>query len=175
MNGRGLVAKKSRVFGFDELAMRLNRVGEAAKPAARKAVAAGAGVLADSIRASMEALPTDSFRYLHGNDKLAVASETQKRGMINAFGITPMKEDGGTIEVRIGFDGGEPKGYITGTESERYPKGLPAAMVAASINSGSSARQKRPFFRSAINSAKPRAQKEMERAFDEELQKIEKG
>ena len=138
---------------------------------AGKAIYAGAKVVADQVKSNLKALPVDKNRPLKSGEKFDVLTQKQKDGLLAHFGISPMKQDAdGNYNVKCGFDG-----YVEGTESKKYPQGLPAPLLARAIESGSSVRQKHPFARPAVSAIKGRAKEEMARVIDDECQKIMKG
>lgn len=171
MNGCGLVPRaKNKVFGFDELATQFSKLGSIASPAAKKAVYAAAGIVADRVRKNIEALPEDTFRKLNDGEQFSGVPKTHKIALLNNLGITPIDElDGDFINARVGFDG-----YLDGA-TKKYPNGLPAPLLANAIESGSSVRKKTPFMRPAVNATKKQALQKMAEVFDVEVKKIAKG
>lgn len=65
---------------------------------------AGAAVVADAVRKSIEALPVGSGRSEDGG-LIDTVTAAQKRGLLDGFGISPMRDDNGFINVKLGFDG----------------------------------------------------------------------
>ena len=119
---------------------------------AKKAVYAGAKVVADKIRQNLNALN--------------VTPELQKQDLIDSFGIAPFDTDEkGVVNTKAGFDG------YGSRPTKKYPKGLPNQLLARAIESGTSFRKKQPFVRPAVNAAKKQAIKEMERVVNEEVKK----
>jgi len=158
----------------DEFCLKLSKLETGQEEIAGKAIYAGAKIVADQIRANLKAIPEDKFRYLRNGDKLNSISKSAKEGLANQFGVSSMKIDkDGNYNVKCGF-----MDYLDGEivpATKGYPNGLPAAMVARSIESGSSVRQKHPFVRPAIAATKEPAKQEMGRVIDEECAKIMKG
>lgn len=126
---------------------------------------AGADVVADAIRQSIEQLPELDHRK-HGShkDMLQGITSAQKKGLLESFGITPMDEENGYYNVKLGFDG------YNDVKTKQYPAGQPNAMIARSINSGTSFRVKTQFVDKATRKAKPQAEKAMADAFDKKLE-----
>lgn len=155
----------------DEYCLKLSRLESGQEEIAGKAIYAGAKIVADQIKANLGTLPTEKNRLLKSGEKLNVLTHTQKEGLLDTFGISTMQADSdGNYNVKCGFDG-----YISGTESKKYPQGLPAPLLARSIESGSSVRRKHPFSRPAVAATKEAAKQEMGRVIDEESAKIMKG
>lgn len=142
----------------------LSSVGANISDAARAAVAAGAGVLADAVRQRLEALPEDDNRYLVPGDLFKGVPKEQKQDLLDSLGITPVKQDANlTYNAAVGFDG------YGSTPTKTYPKGLPNQLLARSIESGSSVRRKTPFFRKAVDASEEAALEAMQAELDKHL------
>ena len=162
---------KMELKGFDELEAKLEALGEKSDEIVKKSLYAGAGVIADSVKKSIESLPTEDARWLKDGERYNVCTSSQKEAMASRFGISHMEDKGDSVDVLIGFDDA---GYI-GKPTKKFPKGMPVRMLARSINSGSSVRQKHPFFRIAVNNSKKAAVEKEKATASEEIQKIMKG
>lgn len=134
-----------------------------------KAVAAGAGVVADQIKSNLQALPTEKFRALRPGETFRGLSETQKQDLIDSFGLTPIDRDKhGFLHTKAGFDG------YGSRPTKKYPNGVPNPLLARSVESGSSVREKHPFVRPAVNATRGQAVAEMQKVLDGETKKIMK-
>ena len=123
----------------------------------RRAVYAGAEVCADELKRGLNSIPSDTFRYLYGNDRFEGIPEDERESLREHFGITKVIEfDDGGVNARIGFEG------YTPFRTKKYPQGVPTALIARSINAGSSVRRRVPFIDDAKRAAKDKAQKAME-------------
>ena len=127
-----------------------------------------AKVVADKVRANIEALPAVSNEaniatYREGYSRL---SEPEKQGLLDGFGVSPMQDDGGYINVKLGFDG------YNSVKTKKYPQGQPNALVARVTESGSSYREKTPFIRPAVNAARKPAEKAGQAKIDEKIKSI---
>lgn len=127
-----------------------------------------AKVVADSVRSSIQALPTVSNQaniatYKKGYSRL---SDEEKQGLLDGFGVSPMQDDGGYINVKLGFDG------YNSVKTKKYPKGQPNALIARVTESGSSYREKTPFMRPAVNASKKQAEAAGRAKFDERIAAI---
>lgn len=153
----------------EEYAIKLSKLANQ-EDVAKKAIYGAAEIVADKIKANLNALPEEKFRYLRDGEKFVGVPERQKKDLIDSFGITPITKDNeGNWNTKIGFDG---YGSIP---TKKYPNGLPNQLLARAIESGSSVRQKKPFVRPAVNATKKKAQTEMEKIIDEETEKIMGG
>lgn len=158
---------KMTINAGEDYALKLSRYATDFDSIAKKAIYAGVKPVADAIKNNLENMPEEKFRYLRDGDKFVGVPEQQKKDLIDSFGVTSIDYDkNGDWNAKIGFDG------YGSTPTKQYPKGLPNQMVARSIESGSSVRQKKPFVRPAVNSTKKRAQAEMNRVIDEETKKL---
>lgn len=132
-----------------------------------KAVVKGAEPVADEIRKNLEALPSEKFRYLRGEDTFHVLSNSEKEDLLESFGLTPILRDKkGFVHTKAGFDG-----YGSHPTSS-YPHGLPNQLLARAVESGSSVRDKRPFVRPAVNATRNDAIEAMEEVVDDEMKRI---
>lgn len=132
-----------------------------------KAVAAGAAVVADQIKANLEALPEEEFRKLGEGEIFHGLPTGQKRDLVDSFGLTPIEKDkNGFIHTKAGFDG------YGSFPTNAYPEGIPNQLLARSAESGSSVRQKTPFVEPAVKATRKQAIEAMEKVIDEEIKKI---
>ena len=133
----------------------------------KKAVYVGAGMVADAIRASLEALPEDNFARLRPGEAFLGISPQQKEDLAASFGLSKMMRDKkGFVYAKAGFDG------YGRFKTKTYPKGLPNALLARSIEKGSSVRLRRPFIEKATRSATDEAVKAMDEVIENEIKKI---
>lgn len=162
------MAKYTVGKGIDEYIRSLGNLSRESGHICGKAVYEGAKVVADAVKAEINRLPiNDAESYKTHNAKRGVTS-AQKAGLVNGMGIAKMKNDGGYFNVAVGFHG------YNSTVTEKYPQGQPNAMIARSVNSGSSYRQKNPFFDRAIRKSKKAAEAAMVQKVDEEINRIMK-
>lgn len=153
-----------------EYCLRLSALAESSEKIVKRALFEASDIMADKIRANIEGLPEENFRYLTGDDMFDGVPPTQKKDLLDSFGVTPIQQDAtGRWSVKIGFDG------YGRFPTKTYPQGLPNQLLACSIESGSSWRKKRPFVRPAVNATKKAAEEAMQRVIDEETEKIMKG
>lgn len=141
------MAKRFAV-GLDEEVARLNAIGEAGYAAITAALYDGAGVIASAIAEAAKGLPVDTDPGHPFNAPLAAISPEDAADLAAGVGIARFDdtEDGRGTSVSI-------EGYTRRTE-KGFPNGVPLPMIARSLESGSSVRQKHPFIRRAVNGAK---------------------
>lgn len=149
--------------GIDEYFGKLNRLGDKATGVCKRALYDGAAVLADAVRAEVEALPTTD----RNGDPQQIL-EYEKQGLLEGMGIAKMRDDDGKISTRIDFDG------YNRLRSKSHPKGHPNSMIARAINSGTSKRPKNPFMARAVRKAREKAQAAMASRLDSDINNIMK-
>lgn len=155
--------------GLEEYEKLLSKISSptATREIAGAAIYAGAEVVADAIKKSIEALPVvedDLQRHGSARHMLTTITKKQKDGLLEGFGITQMREESGYYNVKLGFDG------YNKVKTKQYPAGQPNALIARSINSGTSFRAKTQFVDLATKESKPQAEKAMAKAFDKKLE-----
>lgn len=130
-----------------------------------KAVYEMAKVVANNIKSNMLALPAVSNEaniatYKKGYSRL---SEPEKEGLIEGFGISPMRNDQGYVNVKLGFDG------YNSVKTKKYPNGQPNALIARVTESGSPYREKTGFIRKSVNASKKDAEDAGRVTIDKEI------
>lgn len=158
--------------GLDEYERLLSQLAESKtiKEVCGATIYAGANVMADAIRGGIESLPVVPPNRMGTPDqKLGGITSQQKAGLLDGFGITPMQHKDGFYEVKLGFDG------YNDVRTTAYPNGQPNSLIARSVNSGTSFRQKIPFIDRSARSAKKETEAAMMAACDDEFKKLTKG
>lgn len=159
---------KFKFVGIDKYTKQLNGLLMATKDVViGKTTYAGAAVVADAVRKSIEALPVGPGSAKDG-ELIDTVTPTQKRGLLDGFGISPIQNDNGFINVKLGFDG------YNSMRTKRYPKGQPNVLIARAVNSGTTFRKKTRFVDKAVSAAKKAAEAAMDAACNREIEKIMK-
>ena len=159
------MAKMTIGKGMDEYLAKLGNLEFAAPGLVGQAIYEGAKVVADQVRAEIEALPTaESKRVATPRDP----TQVEKDGLLDGLGVAKKKNDSGYINVKIGMDG-----YNT-DKTKKYPRGKPNAMIARSIESGSTVMKRNAFISRAVNKTKKDAEAAMQKVFEEGIEKIVK-
>lgn len=153
--------------GLDEYLAQLQALEENTEEVLKKGIYEGAAVVIDTIRTSTASIPIDEG---HGTSshKISGVNRIQKAGLLDGLGIAPMKEDGMGWNTKIGFDG------YNGLRTQKYPGGQPNALIARSVESGTSFRAPHPFVAPAARKAKAAAERAMELAIDTAIEAIVK-
>ena len=158
---------KMTIRGMDELELKLSQLGKMSTEIAKDVVMAGAQPVADEIRKGLESLPVDELKQLKAGEKFNVSPYGEIKDLQDSLGIAPPDVDSaGNINTKVGFDG------YGSYPSKKYPKGLPNKLLARSIESGSSVRQKKPFVRHAVNRSRKKSIEEMSKKYDKEIKLI---
>lgn len=133
----------------------------------KDAVWAGAQPVADEIRRRLRNLPEEKFQRLPKGKTATVVSAHQKEDLLDSLGVAPPKRNkAGSVDTKVGFDGYG--SYPTKT----YPRGVPNALIARSVESGSSVRRKTPFVGPAVKDTRKKAVEEMDKTINDGLKKI---
>lgn len=158
------MAKMTIGKGVDEYIASLDKLKFGVPKIAGRAIYQGADVVADKIRANIEALPTEE-RKGAGRGRRNPTPE-EKQGLLDGLGIARKRTENGNINVKIGMDG------YNADVTDKYPKGHPNAMVARSIESGTSFTIRHPFISSAVRLSKAAAEEAMRAEVDKQVEEI---
>ena len=161
-----------KFVGLDEYAQMLSKLAQSdtIRAVCGATIYAGADIVADKMREGIGAIPTiDEKEIGDSANKLRGITAAQKEGLEESFGIAPMGYENGYYHVKLGFDG------YNSVKTKKYPNGQPNSLIARSVNSGTSFRQKIPFVDSAVRRTKSSAEQAMKKKFDEEIKKYVKG
>lgn len=151
--------------GIDAYIKQLNKLQVATKDdVIGKTVYAGAAVVANSVRSAIQSLPEGK----EGDAGLGTVTPAQKRGLLEGFGISRMRDDDGFVNVKLGFAG------YNATRTDKYPQGQPNTLIARAVNSGNSFRKKTKFVDKAVRASKKDAEAAMDAACSREIEKIMK-
>ena len=166
------MARSKRVKGGDDFSALLNNLaGDQAVVVMKAAVYAGIGALADALKSEVGALPVQSG-YMPKNKK---TGEIKKRNVVgtndiealkNGIGISRIQSDKDKADAVVSFNG------YNGRPTKKYPKGVPLELIARSIESGSSVRQKNPFVRRTFNKSKTSSEQKAIDAGQKKLDEI---
>jgi len=149
------------IKGLDEYAKMLDRMGRQAPEISKKAVYAGADMVANQIRKNLEQNIRDpSYVGKNKNKEYAVKQRRSTGALEQSLGIAPITTDkNGNTNTKVGFSGYD-------------DNHTPNVLKARAMESGTSTLRKRPFVRPAVNAVKKLAQQEMGAVIDKEIAKI---
>ena len=142
---------KFKFEGIDDYITTLGRLGaKQSENVIKYAVYPGAGLAADAIRAALDPEHSDSGE------------------LAKSLTLVRIRNDKGYVNTKIMFEG-----YDEKKKSKQFPKGVPNAVKAASLESGNSRGQNGTHFISnTIRRIKPAVEKAMADALDEKLKQI---
>lgn len=154
--------------GLDNYIAYLQKINLLSSDMVGEAVYDMAKVVADKVRANIEALPAVSnaaniAAYKQGISRL---SEPEKQGLLDGFGVSSIQNNDGYVNVKLGFDG------YNSVKTKKYPNGQPNALIARVTNSGSSYRQKTRFVDKAVSAARKQAEEAGQAKIDEKIRAI---
>lgn len=151
--------------GADDFADKLLALGEESAKIAKHALYEGAGTVADALRAAVESLPegTPKGNSPSGHPFEGLTRE-DKEDLLNGLGVARFEEGHNSVSTAISFSG-----YARRTE-KNHPNGVPLALIARSMESGSSVRKKHPFVRPTVNRIKQQAVDAMARTANDDIQ-----
>lgn len=154
-----------KIYGFKKYEEQLENLSRTISEIEGHAIYEGAGLVADAVREGIDSIET-------GGDSLweKKRREKQKQGLKEGFGIAPLRDDNGFLNVKLGFNG-----YNSGVTTKKFPNGQPNVMVARVFNSGTSHNKKQPFFDKAVRKMRKPAQEKMKEVFEKEIDEIMKG
>ena len=134
-----------RTDGLDDLGRMLAELANEAQAVAAEALYDGAGLMADALNNGIDSIKTEPFKYA-ANGQTRMPSPQEKAALERKIGIASFRKNGSEVDtlIGIGLDG---YAQIAG-------KKKPVAVIARSINSGTSFMQKQPVFRRAVSKAK---------------------
>lgn len=154
--------------GGTDWILELSKMRKGSREIIEKALKKGAGVLADGFRNEIAGLPTDERTVRDGEMKSGITAK-QKQGLLDSFGITPIRMDNGVYDVHLGWDG------YNGVVTKRWPQGQPNSMIARSANAGTSFMTANPFINRARSKYRKDAEQAMEDTIAEEIGRITNG
>lgn len=150
--------------GLDEYIATLGNLEFKAPQAIGKAIYKGADIVADQVRKNIEALPVSESK--SGSQGRRNPTQVEKDGLLAGLGIAKKQNDGGYINVKIGMDG------YNADVTEKYPKGKPNAMIARSVESGTTFMRRNPFISKAVRTSKVAAEAAMAAELDNQISQI---
>ena len=144
--------------GLTEYLAKLGNLSSKSMDVCEKAAKEGGKIVADVIRGELNAIPTDDK---HGTiDRRKAGPRTiEKVGLQKSFGVAPVRDDRGYVNVKVGFDGYNARGKAN-------------AMVARSVVKGTSFMRPNNFVAKGTNKSREAAEQKMKQTVDQEIQKI---
>ena len=148
--------------GLDKYLEQLGNLEHRADGLAGRAIYEGAKIIADKIRSNIEALPVQKSAPARGMRREPTQAEID--GCLAGLGIAKKRVEDGYINVKVGMDG------YNSRVTEKYPKGHPNAMIARSINIGTTYINRNPFITKAVRSTKAAAEEKMKEVIEQGIE-----
>ena len=156
------MAKMTVGKGLEEYLEKLGNLQEISPGLAGRAIYEGAKIVTDQIRANIQALPVQTGGVKKGERRDPYKEEID--GMLEGLGIAKKRVEDGYINVKVGMDG------YNSRVTEKYPKGHPNAMIARSINIGTTYINRNPFITKAVRSTKAAAEEKMKEVIEQGIE-----
>ena len=150
--------------GIDDYISELEKLYGDTEDIIGAAIYQGAGVVMKSVVSAIAGIQTDE-RFGTPENKTIGPNSYQKEGLVRSIGIAKLRKDGSFWNVKFGFDG------YNGIQTKTWPNGQPNAMVARSVESGTSWMKKQPFMRKAESSSRVRCEAAMANEIDKQITK----
>ncbi len=111
---------KMTIVGMDDYARKLSQLGQASVAISRKAVYAGASVVADEVKKRLEDNIRDTT-YVGKKPGGGVKSDKSTGDLVESLGVAPIGVDGrGNTNTKIGFDGYDSNGVPNALKARRW-------------------------------------------------------
>lgn len=161
------MARLKTFDGLSEYSQKLAKLGsiDQVTRVMKTALFDGAGTVADAIRSEVNALPIGNKRGKPGKP-INTITKKQQEGLSSSLNIADFKRDGWGWSTMVGFVG------YNSQQTDDYPLGQPNAMIAASIEGGTSFRQKNPFITRALRKSQKAADEAMKAKADAVISEI---
>lgn len=157
--------------GLEEVARILNKLGNKAEDVASGSLFKGAGVVGDAFTAAIAGIRTEPFHYI-ANPELAgkkrYPSPEEKAALTGKSGIAHFHKNGSEVDTLIGVNPNAGYANVAG-------KSKAVAVIARSINSGTSFMIKQPIFRKAVSQSQGKAKAAVTERAEEMLNEIING
>lgn len=176
---------KIEMKGLDEYRKKFDYVvAELHEGLLGRAIYTGADLMMDSIREEITAIPLrDEKAWGSPEHPVAGLRKVEKKGLHDGLGIAGMRSEDGFLNVKIGFDGYNEatswanwsyKFYSTddAKDAGKDARGRPNAMIARSIERGTSWLEPCPFMKKAVARTREKVVERMSKELDEELKKL---
>lgn len=97
---------KMTIKAGDEYMTKLSDAGTRVPAISKKAIYEGAKIITDAIRAKIQNLPEEKFRFLKTGEKFSGVPKEHKQALLDGLGIMRISEDkNGDYMTRIGWEG----------------------------------------------------------------------
>lgn len=161
------MAGTMKAEGLAEIGRMLEEMGNEAHNAAAAGLYAGAGYMADALKKAVDSIETETYKHADGGRMRKPSPEEKDILRRASRGIAKFKGSGTELDTSVGFSR---SGYAM-----LAGKRKPVALIASSINSGTSFMQKQPFVRKTVSREGKKAAAAMEEAISEKIRIIQEN
>lgn len=157
---------KCKIEGTGEYLKKLSTLnGKASVAIIKQGVFDGAAIIADEVRKQIEAIPRETERKSKSGT-LDGVNDRQRKGLLEGLSILTMENKNGYIHTKISFIG------YNKIVTKKWMNGQPNAMIARSVEKGTSFMKPHPFRKKAVAAAKEKAVEAIGKKIDFEISKI---
>ena len=169
------MAKMQVGSGLDQYIAELNKLAINTSEVLGKSSYVGADIVADEVRKNIDKIPvSNSSRRGTQSDPIDTITSAQKTGLLDGFGIAPLKKTDGISNVKLGFNGYNSQ--VSDVSKRRKWTNTRQAnqMIARAVEGGTSFRKKHPFVAPAVRATRKKAEDAMGEQLDKEIEKAMK-
>ena len=164
------MAKLAVGNGLDKYVEELNKLALNTSEVLGKSIYVGADIVADEVRKNIEKIPvSNSPKRGTQSDPIDTITSAQKTGLLDGFGIAPLKNTDGISNVKLGFNGYNSQ--VSDVSKRRKWTNTRQAnqMIARAVEGGTSFRKKHPFVAPAVRATRKKAEAAMAEQLDKEI------
>lgn len=158
------MAMTMKVAGMDQLSAMLMKLGDQAPAVAAVALYDGAKVMADAYSRADSQIRTEPFT--HKQDR-RLPSPEEKAALAGKTGVAKFRKGSDDVNTRVGIR--KDAGYVQLGSST-----VAVALIASSINSGTSFMDKQPVYRKATSTTRAAATDAIVRRAESEIERLSK-
>lgn len=171
MCGDAMAKMSIKSNAFDKYTKALEQMADKSGEICKRSLYPGAGIIADAIREGIDEIPVLSPGHMHGTpeDPIDGVTSVQKEGLKDGFGLTKFDIDGETLNIKAGWTGYNRSESTTARKAGWTTTKQANAMIARSVESGTSFRKKHPFIKPAVRKNKKKCIQAIQDEFDKQL------
>lgn len=154
-----------KVEGMEDYLRLLDLTNAKLRSICGRSIYPGAKIIAQDCKRRIQNLHVDTSYFGKWSYRLGITNK-QKEGLSDSMGIARIRRKGGSFDVKLGFDG------YNKIKTKTYPKGQPNAMIARSVNKGTSFMKAQPFMDQSIEACRKPVEDKIEEQFYKELERL---
>ena len=152
------------ITGMDELFRVFEKASKESEKIASEALYEGAGIVADAVSKEINSIKTEPFKYAKDGKKRKPSPEEKEIIKKARHGVAKFKKNGIDVTTSVGFQNA---GY-----AKLKGKTVPVAVIANTINSGTSFMPPQPFLRKAFKQNEGKAQTTIENIINKKTEEL---